>query len=82
MKTRVKRWGNSLAVRIPRDLAQKVGLKVGDEVEIMVEGGYIVIKPLHSQRFTLEELLAGVTEDKLHGEFDTGPDVGKEIVEW
>ncbi len=78
MQTRVQQWGNSLAVRIPRAFAAETQLDRGSLVELSVVDGVLVITPLPQPELTLDELLAGVTVDNLHGEMDTGPTVGGE----
>jgi antitoxin MazE len=79
MKTRVQKWGNSLALRIPKVFADEAGLRADAPVELSLVGGKVVIRPLKEKPITLEELLRGVTDENLHGEWDTGPAVGKEI---
>lgn len=77
MRTSVQRWGNSLAVRIPKSFAEEVGLHDNSVVEMrLVEGG-VLITPVSTPP-TLDELLAGVTAENRHGEVDTGPAVGSE----
>ena len=79
MKTRVSRWGNSLALRIPRSLAVKAGLVENSPVELLLVEGKLVISPLHQVEYSLEQLLAQVTEENVHYEIDTGPAVGEEV---
>ncbi len=79
MKTKVQRWGNSLAVRIPKSFAEEVGLSDDSAVEMrLVEGG-LLVEPAASSTMTLDELLEGITADNLHGEVDTGPARGTEV---
>ena len=78
MKTRVQKWGNSLALRIPKSFAVEAGLREDTPVELSLRGGEIIIQPVARAPLTLEELLRGVTEENLHGEWQTGPAVGKE----
>jgi antitoxin MazE len=79
METRIKKWGNSLALRIPKPLAAEVGLEDGSAVEFSLLDGKLIIAPLAKPELSLEHLLAQVTEDNLHGEVDTGPAVGREV---
>jgi antitoxin MazE len=79
MKTRVQKWGNSLALRIPKSLADEVGLQKESSVEVSLAEGKLVIAPVAKPKPTLKQLLAKITKDNLHHEFDTGPAVGKEI---
>ncbi len=80
METRVQKWGNSLALRIPKPLANQVGLDVSSPVRVSLRGEELVITPITPPRLKLDDLLAQVTEHNLHGEVDTGPAVGRE--EW
>lgn len=79
MKTRVQKWGNSLAVRIPKSFAVEAGLQADSAVELSLVEGALVVQPLRSQPLTLEELLRGITDENLPVEWDTGLDVGKEV---
>ena len=78
MITKVQKWGNSLAVRIPRSVAQDTHLSSGNAVDVAVQDGHIVIAPTRRTRFHLDELLKGVTALNRHAEFDTGAAVGRE----
>jgi antitoxin MazE len=79
METRVHRWGNSLAVRIPKPLADEVGLKDNSVVQLSLHDRQLVIVPVLEPAFNLEALLAQVTEANRHGEVSTGPAVGGEV---
>jgi antitoxin MazE len=80
MKARIARWGNSLGVRIPSDIAGRVGLTDGDTVEIEAKGDRVVISPTRP-RYQLEELLDGMTPKEVRKAFDWGPERGREIVD-
>jgi antitoxin MazE len=80
MRSKVQRWGNSLAVRIPKVFAEEVGLSDDSPIEIRLVKGGLVLEPSPPYGPTLEELLDGVTQDNLPGEWDTGAPVGVE--EW
>jgi antitoxin MazE len=79
MQTRVQKWGNSLGVRIPRGLAEQIGLGAGTEVSLSAKDGQLVVKPALPTRLSLDELMAGVTDNNLHSSVDTGSAVGVEI---
>ncbi len=79
MKTRVQKWGNSLALRIPKSFATEAGLQENAPVDLSLVDGKLVVQPVAPQPPTLGELLRGVTDQNLHGEWDTGPDVGREV---
>jgi antitoxin MazE len=78
MRARVQRWGNSLAVRIPRSFAAEAGLTRDAPVELTVEQGRLIVVAAPTEAPSLAELLAGITDDNLHAEVDVGPPVGKE----
>ncbi|HZU38848.1 MAG TPA: AbrB/MazE/SpoVT family DNA-binding domain-containing protein [Gemmataceae bacterium] len=79
MKTRVQKWGNSLALRIPKSFAEEAGLRANSAVELSLVEGRLVIRPVASSAPSLEELLRGITDANLPGEWRTGPAVGKEV---
>jgi len=80
MKTRVQKWGNSLALRVPRAFAASLGLVQSSSVELSLQDGNLVVRPSSIQRYQLSDLLTRVTEANLHGEQDYGDAVGSE--EW
>ena len=80
MQVRVARWGNSLGLRIPKDIAQRVGLREGARVDIEVEGDRIVLSPARP-RYVLAELLKGMTPQAMREAFDWGPDKGREVID-
>jgi antitoxin MazE len=79
MKTRVRKWGNSLALRIPKSFAAGAGLRPDAAVELSLVDGALVVQSVSPQPLTLDELLRGVTDDNIPGEWVTGPSVGKEV---
>lgn len=79
MFTKVQKWGNSLALRIPKAFALDAQLKNNSIVEVSLVNGQIVIKPVVPQTWSLEQLLSGVTNNNLHHETDTGEAVGNEV---
>lgn len=82
MKTKVGKWGNSLAVRIPKSVVQQLELKDDMVVEVSSSDGSVMIKPLRNKDAELKRLLKGITPGNYYGEVDWGPDVGNEIVVW
>jgi antitoxin MazE len=78
VETVIKKWGNSLALRIPKPLADEVGLAEDSAVDLLLEEGKLVIVPATASRYTLESLLADVTVENLHDEVDTGVAMGGE----
>jgi antitoxin MazE len=79
MKTRVQKWGNSLALRIPKSFANEVGLQRETSVEISLDDGKLIVTPVSKPKPTLKQLLAKISKDNLHPEVDTGTAVGNEL---
>ena len=79
MLTKVQKWGNSLALRIPKAFAVDARLENDSFVEISIDKGKIVITPVLAPSWTLDELLAGITKDNIHSEIDMGFAVGNEV---
>ncbi|HEX8682704.1 MAG TPA: AbrB/MazE/SpoVT family DNA-binding domain-containing protein [Ardenticatenaceae bacterium] len=78
MQVRVGKWGDSLAVRIPEIVVQEVHLEEDALVKVSVVDGKLMVEPVGVEHPTLEQLLAGITEQNLHGEVDTGAAMGHE----
>ena len=79
MLTKVQKWGNSLALRIPKAFALDAQLENDSFVEISIVEGQIIITPVVAPSWTLEELLAGINKNNLHHEVDAGFAVGNEV---
>ena len=79
MRTQVQKWGNSLALRIPKPLAADSGLSCGTEVEFRVENGRILIVPIASWKTRLAEMIDRITDENRHDEISFGPPVGNEF---
>ena len=78
MRIQVQKWGNSLALRIPKPFAEDVEVREGTYVDLTVSDGKLVASPHRRERPTLRQLLAHVTRRNLHGETWTGGAVGRE----
>lgn len=79
MKTSVKKWGNSAAVRIPASVMQATRLDLDEVVDVREEAGRIVIEPVRQKTYELRKLLKGITSKNQHDTIDFGPAVGKEV---
>jgi antitoxin MazE len=77
MSTQVGKWGNSLAVRIPGTYAKELNLEEGTELEVTRVDGGLLLRP-RKREYKLDELLRQITPEKIHGETDWGPAVGRE----
>jgi antitoxin MazE len=78
MLTKVQKWGNSLALRIPKAFALDARLEHDSVVEVTLMDGQIVIKPVANRNWSLEQLLSGIHKDNLHGEINSGDAQGNE----
>jgi antitoxin MazE len=81
MRAQMVKWGNSLAIRIPKAVLTEAKLKEGDSLEIEAAEGQIALrKP--SKMPTLAKLVSQITPENRYGEISAGADRGKEVVEW
>ena len=79
--TQIVKWGNSLAVRIPKLVAEEAGVSEGDPIEVQADIGEIKLR-LRDRVPALRELVSKITPENRHGETLASPEVGKEVVEW
>jgi antitoxin MazE len=78
MRTRVGKWGNSLALRIPKQFAADAGIEDESVVQVTLQNRTIVIEPVAVPTYSLAQLLARITPENLHAEVDTGEAIGGE----
>ena len=74
----VKKWGNSAAVRIPASVLEAAQVRLDQRVDVREEGGRIVIVPIQPERYDVEALVAGITDENRHAPVDMGEAVGGE----
>ncbi|MFH1541273.1 MAG: AbrB/MazE/SpoVT family DNA-binding domain-containing protein [Elusimicrobiota bacterium] len=79
MVTHIQKWGNSLAIRIPKLIATEVKLNPGTEVKLLLVGKKLTIFPVGVSKFSLRYLVSKITKKNCHREIDTGQPVGNEI---
>jgi antitoxin MazE len=79
MTTSIKRWGNSLGVRLPGGLAKEVRLSEGTPVRIEAKAGRIIITPVRGTRYSLESLVKGIRPENRHESVKTGGALGREV---
>lgn len=77
--TRIKKWGNSYGIRIPKEQLEKSGFRPDDMVEIHSESGHLTVTPVQKLKYTLDELLAQMTPENIHDEVQTGKPTGAEV---
>ena len=80
MESVIRKWGNSPALRLPSSVLKEAGYRLEQKVEVVVKRGQIVIQPSRKLDYDLKELLAGITLQNLHDEFDFGAPAGKEML--
>jgi antitoxin MazE len=80
MQIQISRWGNSLGLRLPRALAQQIGVSEGQKVNVIADGSRLVVEPV-TPRYRLEDMIANMTPEAMRAAFDWGDDVGGEIVD-
>lgn len=78
MRTVVQKWGHSLALRIPKTMAEHIKVKAGAPVEITQDGQNLLIKPSPAKE-SLKDLLSKIKTENLHGETQTGGPAGQEV---
>ena len=80
MQVTMRKWGNSIGVRIPAGILTELNLSAEKKVNVRAEAGRIIIEPIIDSQETLEQLLGQITPDNLHSEIDFGESVGKELL--
>ena len=78
MRIKIQKWGNSLALRIPKAFAFQSKIREDEYVNLTLEENKIVIEPVEEKKYSLQELLAGIKKSNLHREVDFGKQIGKE----
>jgi antitoxin MazE len=78
MHVSIQKWGNSLALRIPRAMAQDLELGRGAVVNLKLKKKTLMLTPVPKRSWSLKRLLSGVTERHLHRETETGKPMGRE----
>jgi antitoxin MazE len=79
MRVNVQKWGNSLALRIPKAFAEEAAVTEGSLVDLSVSEGRLVAVPVRRKKIRLKQLLRGVKRGNLHREIDYGPASGREV---
>ncbi|MEX2557091.1 MAG: AbrB/MazE/SpoVT family DNA-binding domain-containing protein [Actinomycetota bacterium] len=79
MQTRIQMWGNSLGLRIPKAFAEEAQVEAGSTVDISVERGELIVRPVPRRKYELRSLLKEITPDNIHDAIETGAPVGREV---
>lgn len=79
MRSKVQLWGNSLALRIPKYIANQIKINNGSDIDVTLEEEKIIIKPVKAKKESLEYLLSKIEKNNIHKEEDFGKPEGVEI---
>ena len=80
METTIRKWGNSPALRLPASVLKDAALQLEQKVTLVVRRGRIVIEPVKTVEYDLNELVAGINSQNAHDEVSFGAPVGKEAL--
>lgn len=80
METKIQKWGNSLAVRLPKAFAEQTGIENGSDVQISIQDGKIILVPVKDRAKLLDAMLEQIDEATVHSEIDFGRPIGKELL--
>jgi len=78
MKATIQKWGNSLAIRIPKNISKDSRVSEGSDINITVENGKIILSP-SPKVYSLKSLLKNISNENIHSEISTGDQMGREI---
>ncbi len=79
MRVKVQKWGNSMALRIPKPFAEQTSIKLGAFVDLSIDDGKLIIEPIQQENYDLKTLISEVKESNLHKEYLSDKPTGKEI---
>ncbi len=80
MQTTIQKWGNSLAIRIPKSFASETKINNGTEVNLIIKNNQLVISPIVKNQYSLDAFLSEITELNIHNELDFGEPIGEELI--
>jgi antitoxin MazE len=78
MKTKIQKWGNSLGVRLPKNITEQKSLRAGLSVSVILKNDQIVIEP-DTIETSLDSLLSKISPANCHDESDWSAAQGNEI---
>ncbi len=80
MQTIIQKWGNSLAIRIPKSFASETKISNGTEVDLLIKNNQLVISPIIKDKYSLDAFLSEISESNIHNEVDFGEPIGEELI--
>lgn len=79
MISRIRKWGRSQGICLPKQLLERAHLAIGDEVEVVAKTNELVLRKRRPPKYNLAELVAALPRDYQSSELPGGPPIGKEI---
>ena len=80
MQTTIQKWGNSLAIRIPKSFASETKINNGTKVDLLIKNNQLIIAPIIKEEYTLDAFLSEINDSNIHNEIDFGKPLGKELI--
>ncbi len=80
MITKITRWGNSLAIRLPQNYLKQTNLKENENLELILENGMLILKPLDKKKFTIDELIASMSVKEVLDQYEDWGNFGMEEI--
>lgn len=80
MQTTIQKWGNSLAIRIPKSFASETKINNGTEVDLLIKNNQLIISPIEKEKYSLDAFLSEITDSNIHNYVDFGEPVGNELI--
>lgn len=80
MTTKIQKWGNSLAIRIPKSLAESSQIREGSEIKLSLEHDKIIVTKKENPKYTLKDLVSKINKSNIHEEISFGSPAGKELL--
>lgn len=80
MRIKIQKWGNSLALRIPKAFAFQSRIRQNEYVNLKLDNDKIVVEPIEEKKYNSDELLVGIKKSNLHKEIDFGKNWGRILI--
>jgi len=80
MQTTIQKWGNSLAIRIPKSFALETKINNGTKVDLLIKNNQLIISPIEKEKYSLDAFLSEITDSNIHNEVDFGEPMGEELI--